>query len=458
MPDVEPASFRDPDATVFTQDGRIFRGLSALAKESYDEAERVGLLGALVDRGLLIDHWRAEPPRDLPAGVPAELVIEARRVPVVTYPYEWSFSMLRDAALLTLEVTEASLQAGFQLKDASAYNVAFDGTRPVFIDLTSVDQGFDGLWTAYGQFCDHFLAPLLLESHLGIPFQPYLRGRLSGLPVTELAPMLGGLRRLRRGVFTHVYLRSRIEGRAQDLATEDRSALRREATLPVEAVVGSVQKMRRLVERLESRVGTVWAQYEKECSYGADERAQKERFVEEAARRKPGSIAWDVGANTGVFSEILAGFFDTVVAIDSDVGAVDGMYRRLGDTRSIVPLVMDITDPSPDRGWHGRERRALTARAAPDFSVWLAVAHHICLGGEVPVGAFADLVADTSPAAVVEFVAPDDPMSQRLLATRTTDRPDYTRDRFLAALERRFSIDRSQAVSPTRELFSLRRR
>ena len=142
--------------------------------------------------------------------------------------------------------------------------------------------------------------------------------------------------------------------------------------------------------------------------------------MELVAQRVPGSIVWDVGANTGAFSEILAKHFASVVALDSDAGAIDALYQRLRDagTKGIFPLVMDMTDPSPDRGWRGRERRTLNNRADPEFAIWLAVIHHICLAGEVPIAAFLDLVAETSPHAIVEFVGPDDPMSRRLMATR----------------------------------------
>ena len=459
MSAIEPASFRDPEATVFLKDGRILRGLSEAAADSYAAAREAGLIADLVERGWLIEHWETAPPDAPPPGVPTNLVLEARRVPVVGYPYEWSFSMLQDAALLTLDITEACLQAGFQMKDATAYNVVFDGGRPVMIDLTSIEKGFDGVWTAYGQFCDHFLAPLLLETHLGVPFQPYVRGRLGGLPVTELAGMFPGLRRFRRGVFSHVYLRSRIEGRARDLATEDRTRLRTGATLPLEAVLASIRKMRRLVESLESHSSSVWADYELDHSYEDTERAAKEKFVDLVARGVSGDLAWDVGANTGAFSEILAKHFATVVAIDSDAGAVDGMYRRLRESggAGIVPLVMDMADPSPDRGWRGTERRSLSARTKPVLATWLAVIHHICLAGEVPVSGFLDLVADVSPHAVVEFVGPDDPMSRRLMATRKAGRDDYTRESFLESATRRFVIEGSALASPTRELFHLRR-
>ena len=193
----------------------IFRGLTAQAARSYHAASDAGLISDWSSEPCLSSMGNGTPPHDPPSGVPTDLVLEARKVPVVSYPYEWSFSMLRDAALLTLDITAACLRAGFQMKDATAYNVVFEDSRPVMIDITSVDEGFDGIWAAYGQFCDHFLAPLLLEARLGVPFQPYLRGRLTGLPVTELVGMFPGLRRFRRGVFSHVYLRSRIEGEPQ---------------------------------------------------------------------------------------------------------------------------------------------------------------------------------------------------------------------------------------------------
>jgi hypothetical protein len=419
----------------------------------------VGLIPQLVDRGLLIEHWKATPPEGTPSGVPTDLILEARRVPVVSYPYEWSFTMLRDAALLTVNVTEACFRAGFQMKDATAYNVVFDGSRPVMIDLTSIEQGFDGVWTAYGQFCDHFLAPLLLEAHLSVPFQPYVRGRLAGIPVTELAGMFPGLKRFRRGVFSHVYLRSKIEVRARNLATEDRTELRTGTSLPLEAVLASLEKMRRLIESLESSSASLWAGYELDHSYEDSQRAEKERFVESIAQDVPGSVAWDVGANTGAFAEILTRHFASVVALDSDAGAIDALYRRLRDagTKGIVPLVMDMADPSPDRGWRGRERRTLAKRADPDLAIWLAVIHHICLAGEVPIAGFLDLVAETSPHSIVEFVGPKDLMSLRLMATRKADRDDYTRELFMEAVAKRFTVEATTAVSPTRDLFHLRR-
>jgi hypothetical protein len=459
MPDVEPASFRDPDATVFVQDGRIFRGLSDKAARSHAAATDAGLVGELVERGWLIDHWEAEPPGTPPPGVPTNLVLEARRVPVVSYPYEWSFTMLQDAALLTLNVTEACFRAGFQMKDATAYNVVFDGIRPVMIDLTSIEQGFDGVWTAYGQFCDHFLAPLLLETYLSVPFQPYVRGRLAGIPVAELAGMFPGLRRFRRGVFSHVYLRSKIEVRARNLATEERTKLRTGTSLPLEAVLASLQKMRRLIESLESSSASVWAGYELDHSYEDSQRAEKERFVESVAQSVPGPMAWDVGANTGAFADILTKHFASVVALDSDAGAIDALYRRLRDagSKGIFPLVMDMADPSPDRGWRGRERRTLIKRADPHLAIWLAVIHHICLAGEVPIAGFLDLVAETSQHSIVEFVGPDDPMSRRLMATRKVGRDDYTRELFMDAVAKRFTVEASTAVSATRDLFHLRR-
>ncbi len=217
--------------------------------------------------------------------------------------------------------------------------------------------------------------------------------------------------------------------------------------------------MRKLVSGLSSDPVGVWTDYEATHSYDQGDRATKEAFVKAAARAAPGRVAWDVGANTGFFSELLAEFYEVVVALDSDAGAVDTMYRRLREAgnRRILPLVVDITDPSPNRGWRGAERRSLAGRSEADFATWLAVIHHVCIAGEVPIGAFLDLVVETSPRSVVEFVSPDDPMAQRLLATRSTLRSDYSAEAFQAALTDRFVVLGTADTTRTRRLFHLQR-
>jgi hypothetical protein len=455
---IDPGSFRDPNARVFTKGNRILRGLSKRAAETFALAEERGLMGGLVDRGLMVE-CRPVKGVTAPAGVPDALILEARRLPFVTYPYEWSFEMLKDAALATLDVTAECFEAGFGIKDATAYNMTFDGCRPVLIDVTSIDADGPEMWVGYGQFCDHFLAPLLLEAYKGIAFQPYLRGHLEGIPIVDLAPMFRGFGRFRRGVPMHVLLRRRIERRARNLDTAGRVEVRSRARLPKAAILRNIRKMRSLVERLRPASSSVWSKYESEL-HGADYAAAKESFVRRAAaqsRRK--GLAWDVGANAGRHAVALLDAFPTVVALDGDSGAVDRMYRAFRGTAEgerIVPMVVDIADPSVNRGWRGAERRGLLERGKPDFALWLAIAHHICLGRGVPLSEFVALVAEVSAEAVVEFVDADDPMSRRLLATRTETHEGYDLDSFRSLLAGRFAIVTEEPLSSTRRLFHVR--
>ena len=454
----EPASFRDPDARVFKcGGGRILRALSARAAALDDEFRASGLIDELVRDGLMVENARC---RDIPVPEGWAAVVESKPVPFPNYPYEWSFGMLQDAALLTLTLTERALQRGAALKDASAYNVFFHGARPVFIDVSSLRSYEDGMpWLAYGQFCDHFLAPLMLEAYKGVPFQPSLRSNLAGFSVSaQLAPLLSLRDLLRPGVMTHVKLRALVDRRTQRLETGMRRQVRH-VSLPKQAVLRNIHRLKRLVTTLASRSPSVWADYDRCNTYGARETELKAAFVAAACERVGrGKLAWDVGANTGRYSRILAKHFETVVAMDVDPGAVDRLYRELkanSDDRVILPLVVDLMNPSPAQGWRGMERDDLLGRGRPDFAVYLALIHHICLGQGVPLSAFLDMVRATSKASVVEFVAIDDPMSQAVLATKLETHGDYDLQAFRALVSRGGEILAEEAVSETRALFLL---
>lgn len=449
-------SFRDPDGRVFEQDNRVFRGLSASGAAHYRKARDTGLLGDLEDNGLIVISRPVEL-TDVPDGVPNELVIEADRLPFMTYPYEWSFAMLRDAALLTLEVTEVALRRGFQLKDASAFNVGFVASGPVFIDLGSLEPGFDGAWIGYAQFVDHFLVPLMIEAHLGLPFQRMLRGYLEGIPVEEAARLLGGRHRLKKGVAVHLALRARLERSARKMSALQRTEVRQGMALPVEAVISRLKKMGDLIRDLSSSAPSHWTDYEDSHSYEAAELAAKEAFVRAAAAEVKPTMAWDIGANTGRFSRVLTEHAGVVIAMESDSPTVDRLVEGLRTNPApIIPVVSDVTDPSPRRGWNLSERLALSDRGEPDMAIWLAVIHHVCLSRGVPLPMVLDLVAATSPYAVIEFVDPGDPMSRELLATRKEIPHGYSKELFDRSVADRFEVIRSVELKPTRHLLFVR--
>lgn len=457
---IESGSFRDPTARVFYESDRVLRGLSTPAAEIDRSARDSGLMGGLTGAGLLVDNWLVTDVA-VPAGVPDAAIVESERVPVISYPSEWSFGMLKAAALLTLDANLMALEHGFILKDASAFNIAFHGTKPSILDVTSIEPfGEKGIWTAYSQFCDHFLSPLLLEAYAGVAFQGSLRTATEGIAITDLSKMLRGRAGLHKGVLSHVRMRSALERRAARMDTASRSDVGR-TQLPKAAVVASVRKMRKLVSRLESRAASTWAAYESALPYSGEGVAAKEAFVRKAAAAvEDRALALDVGANAGRFTAILTAHFDHVVAIDNDAGAIDAMLRAAADQglEAVTPMVVDVTNPTPAFGWRGRERKAFTERVQPTFASWLAVLHHLCLGIGIPLDEAVAMVYDLSGEAVVEFVEPDDPMAKHISASRRDDLAPYSKDVFEGHAERLGEIVHSETVSATRTLYHLRRR
>lgn len=456
---IESGSFRDPTARVFYRDDRILRGLASDAAQIDKAARATGLMDRLVSNGLFVENWIAD---DVipPEGIPSAAVIESKRIPVVSYPSEWSFSMLKDAALVTLDANLLCLESGFILKDASAFNVLFQGTKPTIIDITSIDAfGKRGIWTAYGQFCDHFLAPLMLEAYAGIPFQRMLHSKTDGVPIGDLNRLLRGRSGVHKGVPTHVRLRSLIERRAAGMATQERRDIG-QASLPAAAIAGTIRKMRKLIARLETAAPSTWADYEEALPYEAQSVDAKAEFVQSAAIAAGShQMAVDVGANAGHFTQILSEHFDHVIGIDNDTGAVDALYATAAASGlgNLTPLVIDITNPTPSFGWRGTERASFTTRVHPSMATWLAVLHHLCLGLGLPLEEVVALMYEFSDEAVVEFVAAEDPMAQRISASRKSELAPYTRDLFEEYAASAGTIVARLEVSSTRTMYHLRR-
>lgn len=448
--EAEPASFRDPDSAVFHVGGRILRGLSARGAADWAAATSKPFVDRLVEEGKLVRSERYDGPAPAsPRGEPWAAVLEHERVPVVTYPFEWPFAMLRDAATLQLDVLLAALADGISLKDGSAYNVQWIGTRPLFIDVGSFEPA-NGPWPGYRQFCRLFLYPLLVQAHLGIAYQPYLRGDVDGLLPGDLRGMFGGRRRFKRGVFRHVYLHSVAERRVK-ASTEDVKRGLGGAGFGVELAKATAGKTRTLVQRLEvkRRGSTAWSDYRDTCTYGPDDAAAKRRFVEAALSDRVRALVLDLGANDGEYARLAAPHAVTVIAVDHDEAVVDALYRDLrdGGPANVVPLVMNLADPSPGLGWRNRERAPFAERVRPDAVLALALVHHLAIGLNVPLAEVVDWLAGFGGRAVVEFVDRDDPQAKRLLANKPAGLfDDYRLEAFEQLLGDRLAVRRRETL------------
>jgi hypothetical protein len=444
----EPSSFRDPSSKVFYVGDRVFRGLDERAAEDWAALEATKFFPKLLKDGRVVGSAAADGSTvDLPGGYP--VVLEHERIPFISYPYEWTFDMLRDAAVLHLEVLLAALEEGLTMKDGYSFNVQWRGSSPTFIDVGSFERGANGPWVGYRQFCQTFLYPLMLEAHLGVPFQRYLLGHLDGIEPTDMRKNFGGRRRFKKGVFRHVYLHSVAETRVTKDSEKVRGDLGK-AGFGAELAKAAVRKMLKLVKKLKSkRAESGWKAYRETCSYSDEDREVKERFLRDALSGREFGLAWDLGANDGYYSRIVAEKSNCVVAVDLDDVTVNALYRSLRADKvdNIVPLVMNLVDPSPARGWRGRERTAFMDRNEPDLVLALALVHHLALGSNVPLPEVVDWLHSLGGTVIVEFVEPHDPMAQRLLANKREGLfPDYRIDAFEEAIGRQFEIQQREAL------------
>lgn len=456
---IDPASFRDPAGFVFRRDGAIFRQVSAPGADDWRAFTEGGLYDRLVAGGLLVEH--EDLPLEAAAAPGAVAVIRPRMVDFVSYPFEWSFSQLKEAALLTLELQARALDAGMRLKDASAYNIQIDRGRPILIDSLSFEVAPPNEpWPAYRQFCEHFLAPLALMAHRDVRCGLMLRDFIDGVPLDLAARLMPGRTRLSVGLGSHLHLHAGAQRRAARAVDGD-PALRGARRVSPTGQRALLDSLRRTVERLRWQPTGMWAGYAGATSYSDAATASKAALVREMLAAAGGKVTWDLGANTGVYSALAADAGHRVVAWDSDAASVEAHWLSVrGDARpSVLPLVMDLSNPSPAMGWGLAERASFLERGTPDLVMALALVHHLAIGNNVPLPSVASLCARMAPTAIVEFVPKADPMTQRLLAARRDVFDGYTLDGFRSAFGREFEIVREAPITDSpRTLFLLRRR
>ncbi len=458
-PTVDPGSFRDSSARVFHEGSRVLRALSSSALPSWTALQRTRFyFDALRKRRIIATRVVDEPLSCAPiSDLPDGAYLEHDRIPVISYPYEWTFSMLRDAALRTLELLRVALEEDFILKDSSPYNVQWHGANPVFIDVTSFEPYRPGqIWAGYQQFCELFLFPLMLESYRGIPFRHRLRGSIEGISVEEMSRSCSLRDLFRPGIIRHVTVHRRLRSTFSASTRSIGSDLAR-ARFPKHLIQANVRSLHSLVLGMaEPATDSSWITYATDNSYLPDDDAAKKQFVEDALAAKFRSLVVDLGCNTGTYSRLAARSADYVLALDADAAAVESLYRALRAERrgNILPLVFDLVDPSPSLGWHLRERAPLFTRARPSLTLCLALVHHLTLRNNIPLPLVVEWLASLGGDLVVEFVHSDDPMVTALLRNKHGTAHAYSRDLFEHHLRRHFAITRRLTLrSGTRTLY-----
>jgi SAM-dependent methyltransferase len=464
LPEYESGSFRDRSARVFIDpERRVYRALSEPALADWNALSATRLFRRFSESGDLVATERASDEASLLAALGGQwrAVLRHQTIPFVSYPYEWSFGMLKDSALLQLDLLIAALDERLILKDGTPYNVQWIGAKPVFIDIGSIARlQADEPWAGYRQFCRLCLYPLLLQAYKDVPFQPWLRGSLEGISAEACSGLMTARDLMRPGVLAHVYLQAQAERRA----APDRNVkeeLRRAGFHP-ELIKANVTRLRRLVAGLTwKRQHSIWSEYADKNTYQQEEANQKVAFVESVTASRPRRLVWDLGSNTGRFARLAAAHADYVVAVDADELSVERLYQSLkvdGPT-NVLPLVGNIADPSPGLGWLGRERLPLPDRGRPDLVLCLALIHHVVLGANVPLDEFIGWLAELGAELVIEFVGREDSMVEALLRHKEDLFTDYEHANFETQLGARFDIIRRERLSSgTRTLYHARPR
>lgn len=446
------SSFRDPSGFLFRRDGTLYRQVNKSYAESYEKLVKSGLYDDLVERGLLIPHRDVEIKPERPET--AYRIIEPEVVPFISYPYEWSFSQLKEAALATLEIEMIALGRGLALKDASAYNIQFLDGRPVFIDTLSFEAYTPGEpWVAYRQFCQHFLAPLALMAYRDVRLNQLLRVYIDGVPLDLASSLLPKRSWLNTRMVMHLHMHARSQAKYADTHTKIEPP-----KVNQNALLGLIDSLKNAVDSLTWRPeGTEWAEYYTETNYTPAGLEHKKEIIAGFLDEVRPKMVWDLGANVGVFSRLASEREIPTVAYDIDPACVERNYLDIREKNEshLLPLVMDLTNPSPAIGWDNAERDSMVERGPADMAFALALIHHLAISNNVPLERIAEYFAGICTNLVIEFVPKTDSQVRKLLANREDVFGDYSQDVFEERFSKKFSIIRKEQIKDSSRILYL---
>jgi hypothetical protein len=432
-----PGSFRDPSGFLFRRDGLLLRQVNAVYQENYSTLINSGLFKSLTGNAWLIPHKEVEIEAAQP--LTAFKVIQPEVVEFISYPYEWCFSQLKNAALLTLKIQKKALDYGMSLKDCSAYNIQFHHGQPALIDTLSFEKYQEGRpWVAYKQFCQHFLAPLALMSYKDVRLNQLLRIYIDGVPLDLASALLPFRTHVNLSILSHIHLNALSQKRfAEKKVGRERLRVSRLNLL------GLIDSLESTIKQLKWQPGgTEWADYYEKTNYSAIAFEHKNQIIADFLDSTKPKTVLDLGANTGIFSRIASKKGIFTISCDIDPAAVEKHYLycvKNGETQ-ILPLVMDLTNPSQGIGWHNRERMSLVERGPADTVMALALVHHLAISNNVPLVKIAAFLSDLGRSLIIEFVPKTDSQVQRLLATREDIFTCYNQVNFEDAFKSYFNI------------------
>lgn len=451
--EIESSSFRDPSGFLFRINGSIYRQINQSYQKEYDFLMDSGLYKNLVDEKLLVPHEEVEIPPLLQDTV--YKVIKPETIPFISYPYEWSFSQLKQAALTTLEIQKIAMKYEMTLKDSSAYNIQFQNGKPILIDTLSFEKYEEGQpWKAYRQFCQHFLAPLALMSHTDIRLNQLLRIYIDGIPLDLTKKLLPTRTLTMFSLLSHIHIHAKSQKHYEDkdIKIKERKIGRRSFIGIVESLHSGVKKLKWSGDKTE------WGNYYSDTNYSDEAFSQKKEFVSKFLKEINPKLVWDLGANTGTFSRLASNMGINTISFDIDPVAVEKNYLECMEKQEnkILPLLLDLTNPSPNIGWANNERMSFVDRGPADAILALALIHHLVISNNVPLSRIVEFFKKNCSNLIIEFIPKTDSQVQRLLATREDIFVDYNKENFEKEFKKDFVIRNEVRINESeRILYSM---
>tara|TARA_B100000029_G_scaffold431868_1_gene443680 strand:+ start:414 stop:1799 length:1386 start_codon:yes stop_codon:yes gene_type:complete len=440
---IENSSFRDTSGFLFYHENEIYRIINSSYKEQYEKLMNSNLYQKLEEKNLIISHSEVE---NLNFDYDYYKIIKPEKIPFISYPYEWSFSQLKNAALLTLRIQKAAMKYGMTLKDASAFNVQFVNGHPIFIDTLSFEIYEDGqIWKPYKQFCQHFLAPLALISKKDIRLNLLSKTFIDGIPIDLAAKLLPKTTFGNFGLMAHIHAHAKSQKHY-----EDKDAKIKQKTLSKRSFEGLIENLKSSIEKMTwNEDNTEWGDYYSDTNYSEKSFEEKKQFISLAIDEIKPKLVWDMGANTGIFSRLASNKGINTISFDIDPLAVEKNYLSSlnNSEKNILPLILDLTNPTSSIGWKNNERMSMMERGPADMVFALALVHHLAISNNVPLKKIAEFFSQISNFLIIEFIPKSDSQVKRLLLTREDIFENYDEKNFETEFIKFFKIINSKKIS-----------
>lgn len=440
----ESSSFRDNFGSVYHSNGSILRTVNQIAEKNFDNLKKKNVFKQSIDKGFLIDFKELEKNQYPETLKKYNVILKAKKISFISYPYEWSFDQLKDAALHHIKFQIFLLELNCVLRDSSAFNIQFFEGKPIFIDIMSLKEYEEGeYWSGYKQFCENFLNPLLIGDLKNIEHNNLIRSSIEGLDTILLNKILNIKNKISLNVFTHVVLQSKFLEQDIKNPKATREKKNKLKKFKKSSYVFMLNQLKIWISKLDLKKNqSTWGKYENCNTYTEKSLSEKEKIVSQFVEKTQPNKLIDLGCNNGQFSKIaIANGAKEVVGIDFDINAISNTYKiSKKDNLNLLPLYIDLSNPSPNQGWRQLERLGFKERFKCDAVIALAIEHHLIIGKNVPINEFIEWIVDFGKFGLLEFIPKEDETIRDMLSTKEDIYLDYSEENFEKELLKKTKI------------------